>query len=435
MTAPTNYSTFYTPPTPLPSASPGYIIKQQPSNLATLTVKINATATRVMYLSTDSLGQPNAVVGTYFEPTAAWTGVGDRPLVSMAPGTMGQGDQCAPSKLFNQMIYCGGQKNIMAAYQAGNVAAKVNQGMAVFVTDFENMGTSFATGKAPTWANRKAEGYAVIDGALAALNLPNTSLTANSKIVFWGYDQGAHASGAAAELLASYAPALHSSGRVVGAYCGSPLSNFFDVLPKIDGSVMAGIVAYLINGLKVSYPDNVDAINDALTPVGTSWTVASQNMCVLQTAMTYGYSAFAQLFNDCSTEDDVIRLINSEPFYTMLNDQGLGNVAPGCPVMIDINQNDPFVSYLSTVQLAQNWTRLGGDVQLYTSTVAIPELGLSRTGLIHFVAAQTDDAISLQWTADRFNGVATSPNASTFGTARTASAAMSATAELSCTGS
>lgn len=435
MTSPTNYSAFYTPPSPLPTASPGYVIKQQPSNLATLLAKINATATRVMYLSTDSLGQPNAVVGTYFEPNVPWTGVGDRPLVSMAPGTMGQGDQCAPSKLFNQMVFCGGQKNIMAAYQAGNVAAKINLGMAVFVTDFENLGTSFATGKAPTWANRLAEGHAVIDGALAALNLPNTSLTANSKVVFWGYDQGAHASGAAAELLESYSPALHSSGRVVGAYCGSPPSNFFDVLPKIDGSVVAGIVAYLINGLKVSYPANVTAINDALTPLGTSWTVASQNMGVLQTAMTYGYSSFAPLFNDCSTEDDVIRLINSEPFYTMLNDQSLGTVAPACPVMIDINQNDPFVSYISTVQLAQAWTALGGDVQLYTSTVAIPELGLSRTGLIHFVAAQTDDAISQQWCTDRFNGVATAPNPSSFGTARTASAALSATAELSCTGS
>jgi hypothetical protein len=435
VTAPTNYSTFYTPPTPLPSASPGYVIKQQPSNLATLVTSINAKATRVMYLSTDSLGNRNAVVGTYFEPNVPWTGVGDRPLVSMAPGTMGQGDQCAPSKLFNQMVYCGGQKNIMAMYQAGNVAAKVNAGMAVFVTDYENLGTYFATGKAPTWANRKAEGHAVIDGALAALNLPNTSLTANSKIVFWGYDQGAHASGAAAELLATYAPDLHASGRVVGAYLGSPPSNFFDLLPKIDGSVVAGIVAYLINGLKVAYPANVDAINEALTPLGTAWTVASQNMCILQTAMTYGYSAFAPLFRDCATEDDVIRLINSEPFYTMLNDQSLGTVEPGCPIMIDINQNDPFVSYISAVQLAQNWDALGADVQLYTSTVAIPQLGLSRTGLIHFVAAQTDDAISQQWTADRFNDVATTPNPSSFGTARTASAALSVTAELSCTGS
>jgi hypothetical protein len=433
VTSPTNYTTFYTVPSPLPSAEPGYIINSQPSNLATMLAKIAATATRVMYLSTDSLGNPNAVVGTYFEPTAPWTGIGARPLISMAPGTMGQGDQCCPSKLFNQVVYCGGQKNIMAEYQAGNVAAKVDAGHAVFVTDYENLGTSFSTGSAPTFANRLAQGHAVIDGALAALNLPNTSLTSSSKIVFWGYDQGGGAAGAAAELLQTYSPTLYASGRVVGAYCGSPPSNFFDLIQNLDRSVVAGVVAYLINGLKVTYPSNVTAINAALTTLGAGWCVNSQNFCVLQTAMTYGMSPLAPLFTSCTTLDDVIRLVATEPFHTMLAAQGLGTVKPAVPVLIDINANDPIISYTSAVQLAQNWCALGADVQLYTSTAAIPTLGLQKTALIHFVAAQTDDAVSLQWCTDRFNGVATSPNCAAIGTARIAAASLAATATLGST--
>jgi hypothetical protein len=429
MTAPTNYSTFYTPPAILPAQPPGFIISSQPSNLASLTVTIPATATRVMYLSTDSLGNPNAVVGTYFEPTATWPGVGARPLISMAPGTMGQGDQCAPSRLFNQVIFCGGQKNIMTEYQAHNVADKCKQGIAVFMTDFENLGTSFATGKAPTFGNRLAGGHAVIDGAKAALNLSGTTLNVFSKIIFWGFDQGAGASGAAAELLATYAPTSGSwnPNRVVGTYCGSPPSNFFDLVTNIDSAAVSGVIAWLLNGFKLSYPSNVTAINSALTALGSSWLVNSQNMCVVESIMTYGFQPLAPLFVGCQTLDDVIRLMNKAPFYAMLNAQGLGTVIPGCPVLVDINANDPFISYTAAVQLAQQWTALGGNVQLYTSTTAIPTLGLSKTGLIHYVAAQADDAISLSWCNNMFNGVAPTPNPAAIGTARTAAAALACT--------
>ena len=421
-----SYATFYKPPSPLPSNSSGYIMKQEPSNLATMIVNIPATATRVMYLSKDSLNVANAVVGTYFEPTAPWTGVGSRPLVSMAPGTMGQGDQCAPSRLFNQVVFCGGQKNIMAEYQAGNVKAKVEAGMAVFVTDYENMGTRFATGKAPTFANRLAQGHAVIDGAKAALNLAGTSLTSSSKIIFWGYDQGAGAAGAAAELLNAYAPTsgAWNPTRVVGAYLGSPPANLFDLLTNLDASVMVGVVAYLINGWKVTYPANVSAINAAMTPLGTSWLVNSQNMCAVETGMTYGFKSFAPLFVGCTTEDDVIRLMNREPFRTMIADQNLGTVVNNCPVMIGINPNDPFTSFVSAATLAQQWHVLGGDVQLFTSTVAVPTLGLSRTGLIHYLQVQTDDATSLAWCTDRFNGVATTPNPEFVGTSYTGTATL-----------
>jgi hypothetical protein len=77
---------------------------------------------------------------------------------------------------------------------------------------------------------------------------------------------------------------------------------------------------------------------------------------------------------------------------------------------------------VSAATLAQQWDDLGGDVQLSTSTVAVPTLGLSRTGLIHYLSAQTDDAVSLAWCTDRFNGVATTPNPEIVGTPYTGTA-------------
>ncbi|CAM5507206.1 hypothetical protein SALBM217S_07638 [Streptomyces griseoloalbus] len=59
--------------------------------------RLPGTATRLMYTSTDSNGEPVAVTGAYIEPSARWKGAGPRPLAVVGSGTMGQGDQCAPS--------------------------------------------------------------------------------------------------------------------------------------------------------------------------------------------------------------------------------------------------------------------------------------------------------------------------------------------------
>ncbi len=111
----------------------------------------------------------------------------------------------------------------------------------------------------------------------------------------------------------------------------------------------------------------------------------------------------------------------------MIADQNLGTTIPNTPVLIGINPNDPFTSYVSAATLAQQWDDLGGDVQLFTSTVAVPTLGLSRTGLIHYISAQTDDATSLSWCTDRFNSVATTPNSAAIGVAYTGTATMAMT--------
>ena len=91
---------FYTPPATLPAAN-GALVRSEPLPLALSLPGITGTlpgrATRLMYKSTDSNGGPVAVTGAYLEPSAAWTGGGARPLVAVAPGTMGQGDQCSAS--------------------------------------------------------------------------------------------------------------------------------------------------------------------------------------------------------------------------------------------------------------------------------------------------------------------------------------------------
>src|SRR6185369_2586696 len=58
--------TFYVPPSPLPAGKPGDVIRWRPSNAGPRAASVDAW--QVMYLSTNALGQPDAVTGTVLVP-------------------------------------------------------------------------------------------------------------------------------------------------------------------------------------------------------------------------------------------------------------------------------------------------------------------------------------------------------------------------------
>ena len=95
---------FYTPPAQF-DTDPGAVIRSEPSPLLLQIPGVPnqwpGTATRVMYTSSYQDGKPAAVTGTLVEPTAPWQRGGKRPTVVLGPGTVGQGDQCAGSKMMN----------------------------------------------------------------------------------------------------------------------------------------------------------------------------------------------------------------------------------------------------------------------------------------------------------------------------------------------
>ncbi len=137
------YTAFYTPPDPLPDGAPGDLIRTEPSRLVLEPSgrlgMIMATGTRIMYRSTDARGNPNAVTGTYFEPYNPWPGQGPRPLIFYGPGTQGQGDQCAPSRQFNQGIHWSPWLDIAFNYEEMFVATMVARGFAIVMTDYDGL--------------------------------------------------------------------------------------------------------------------------------------------------------------------------------------------------------------------------------------------------------------------------------------------------------
>jgi Secretory lipase len=177
---------FYVPPSPLPAGQHGDIVWCRPSSSPVS----GSQAWQVLYLSTTASGQPTAISGTVFVPSAAYPGT--RPVMAYAPGTQGWGDQCAPSK----EIAAG---SFDEQFAVSNMLAK---GWAVVVTDYPGLGTP-----GPGAYNVGIpEGYGVLDALRAATLLPGGGLSATAPMGVEGYSQGGGAADWAAQLQPSTRP-------------------------------------------------------------------------------------------------------------------------------------------------------------------------------------------------------------------------------------
>ncbi len=392
------YGEFYTPPDPLPAGQPGDLIRSEPSRLVLepsgeLGAYV-ATGTRIMYRSTDARGNPTAVTGTYFEPDNPWPGEGPRPLISFAVGTYGQGDQCAPSRLFNQGIHFSSGLDITFGYEEMFISTMVARGFAIVVTDYQGLGTPGVH----TYTNRLAQGHAVLDAARAAKQLPNTSLDPYGPVAFWGYSQGGGASASAAELAPSYAPELD----VVGAYAGAPPADLVALMPFADGSGLVGAVGYALNGAIAAYPEIEPKVRDVLTIYGEDLLNKVKNQCVIETFLTFAFHRLQEYFTV-----DPFELMAHEPMKTLFEQQKLGRLRPQSPVFVDHNRFDPLVPYVPSRQMALDWCAQGADVEFWTNEQ--PPL-LNKLVVNHGMAYFVDGERGMQWIADRFNGFPTTPN-------------------------
>ena len=352
------YAEFYTPPDPLPPGQPGDLIRTEPSRLVLepsgqLGAIVVPTGTRIMYRTTDTRGNPIAVTGTYFERDNPWPGKGPRPLISYAPSTQGQGNQCAPSRMFNQGIHYSGGWDIMFNYEELVVATLVARGFAT-LTDYEGLGTP----SMHTYVGRVAEGQAVLDAARAAMRLPGTSLDPRGPVAFWGYSQGGGATASAAELASSYAPDLH----IVGTYAGAPPANLKELIPYADGSVLVGAVGYALNSVIAAYPEAAEAIRFKMTPRGLAMLESVSRQCIGQTLLDFMFRHLRPYLTE-----DIYQLVNEEPFSSLFDAQRIGRYKPNAPVMIDSNRHDPLVPWTAANQLGRDWCAQGADVEFRTN--------------------------------------------------------------------
>ncbi|MET4430364.1 hypothetical protein ABIA65_003670 [Mycolicibacterium sp. 624] len=397
-----HYEVFYTPPDPLPAGEPGDVIRTEPSRLVLEPSgqlgSFVGTGTRIMYRSTDAQGNPVAVTGTYIEPDNPWPGKGPRPLLAYATAPYGMGEQCAPSRLFNQGIHASLDTgfDVMFNLEEGFVATLLARGFAIVVTDGVGLGVHGPM--SPQFLNRVAGGTALLDAARAAMRLPGTSLDPDGPVAFWGWLAGGQAALAAAELASTYAPELN----VVGTYANAAPTDLAATMPSIDGNFLAGALGWVLRGIQSAYPALEQPIWDSLTPRGVEMLANTGRQCMLQTGIDYMFRHLQPWF-----KDDLNQMVQADPFKGILAAQRIGNVKPTGPVYFSHNRWDPFGPYAAVVQTATDWCAMGADVTLWTNEA--PPF-LNKLDVNALLPPFIDAERSIAWITDRFNGAPTAPN-------------------------
>lgn len=362
---------FYTPPAQVsPAASqPGTLVRSQP---VPLMPPLPGTATRIMYMTSYQDKTPVAATGTVVEPFAGWRGPGPRPTVVVGPGTAGQGDQCAPSKLTGTPIAVDpGKSSLALNFVLPEMLILLNNGIRVAIPDYVGMGTPGVA----TYLNRAEGAYAMIDAARAALSLKNAP--GNSPIAFSGYGEGGSAAAAAAEAVGDYAPDLD----VRAAHAGAPMMDVTSTVNKVEGTHDAGTIGYVLNGLAVRYPAVRPILDRELNPAGKAMLAAVAGQCVADTGLAYGGQRSTAWTR---TGESIGQLVARTPaLQKALGDQQIGRGKPKVPVLLEAAPADDLVPFADVRRVYDAWRGKGVAVTL--TTEGVPPL-LSGTGLTHAAA-------------------------------------------------
>ncbi|PTR31947.1 secretory lipase [Rhodococcus sp. OK519] len=396
---------FYSPPAQMP-ATAGDIVHTQPMPIFATLPESNGTwpaaAQLVMYTSRLQDGTPTAVTGTFIDSTHPWRGTGPRPTVVIAPGTSGQGDQCAMSRAFSTGLSAGIDPLFLSANQeAPSAALWSSLGARVFVTDYIGLGTPGVH----TYVNRVEQAHAVLDAARAANELGGSGDA--TPIALWGYSQGGGATAAAAELAASYAPELN----IKGTWAGGPTADLEQVLARIDGNLIGGAIGFAVNGFVARYPDLQSVVRERLTPEGQATLDAIGTECIADIIVRRPFLKTGAYTRDGRPLLDNLRDVPDT--LQVLRDQRIGAVAPRVPVLITSGRNDDTVPYDQARQLAVDWCERGANVTFRTNE--LPPILPGTTFGNHF-GPQIEDAYvdgePVRYLLDRLDDVPTAPGCS-----------------------
>jgi alpha-beta hydrolase superfamily lysophospholipase len=255
-------ASFYRPPSPLPYAPAGSVIRSQP--LAGVRgLPAGARAYRVLFHTTSGSGGDLAESGIVVVPGGA-APPGGFPIVSWAHGTTGVASGCAPS--------------LDGPTTIPDLAALVSAREIVVAADYRGLGTP---GLHPYLVGT-SEAEDVLDAARAARSLEGS--TASNAVVVLGFSQGGQAALFAGEIAQSYAPELF----VAGVAAVAPVTSVLDLAPTGDQPPPSGQSAFTAMALFAwARHYGTFRLQKALTPAGLAGMSAVASTCVDGVASLY----------------------------------------------------------------------------------------------------------------------------------------------------
>lgn len=261
---------FYQPPSPLPEAPPGTLVRVQ--HLAPDTRLPSGTvAWRILYHSRSQSGSDVIVSGVVVAPSGP-APTGGFPVVDYAHATTGLAAACAPSRF--------------STLEIPSLATFIRTGDAVVATDYDGLGTPGPS----SYVVGTSEGYAVLDADRAARQIPG--LRISRRVVVLGYSQGGQAALFAGQLASSYAPTTDLLG-VVAEAPAVELPQLVDHL--MSRATFNGLVVTLAVSWSEVYPDL--PLASLLSPVATALDTVTASGCELQIDSAYRTLSPTEVFS------------------------------------------------------------------------------------------------------------------------------------------
>jgi len=260
----------YATPDPIPAGDHGTLLRYE--EVTGVDVP-GGTAYRIMYLSESLQGEAIVVTGIASVPTADAPDDG-RPMITIAHGTTGIADECAPSKDPERSEFT-------------LVAGAVGDEYLVAATDYEGLGTP---GRHPYLVG-ESEGRSSIDALLAARQLPGAD--SGDRFATTGYSQGGHGALWASQVAAEWAPDL----EVVATFAGAPASET-DVVLTASARIpaLAGFTYMIVAGFAAAYPEADPAL--FLTEKGVELLDAVDTGCASDTFAAVAGTPVNELLRD-----------------------------------------------------------------------------------------------------------------------------------------
>jgi pimeloyl-ACP methyl ester carboxylesterase len=318
---------FYQVPDQLPDGDHGTLIRYQPVDDLDVA---GASAWRIMYLSEDVGGGPIAVTGTALVPSTPASGHG-RPVLTVAHGTTGIADQCAPST--------GPGRSELAL-----MGPAVEAGYLVAMSDYEGLGTP---GRHPYLVG-ESEGRGVLDAARAAGQLPDAD--PGDRMAIFGYSQGGHGALWAGQLADEWTPEFD----LVGTVAGAPATEL-PVIVRAAGSLpIAGFLYMIIAGFNDAYPDEAP-LSAVLTAEGEARLSVVDQACVGDVIGQFAGSDSSALL--------VPGGLTSGAWAALAEENDPGNVSTEAPVLILHSAADDTVPAALSQLLADRMCDVGQVVE------------------------------------------------------------------------
>ncbi|MDF1781298.1 MAG: lipase family protein [Alcanivoracaceae bacterium] len=321
---------FYNLPEPMPAGIPGTILRSEPmSSGATSLSGSVSKAYRVMYHSTDAIGNPNLVTGTIIVPTLQDSS-STKKIVVLAPGTAGPAYRCAPSIMIGRGAY----------YEQPAVTEMVKQGYIVAVTDYDGYQptpkTSYIVGK--------AMGAAVLDIARATAEKIDADIN-NVRVALRGYSQGGGATMWAAQMQPAYAPEMN----LVGAAAGGVPANLAQVALPLEGKDGFGVLFYALLGQDNAYPEL--SLDPFLNDRGrTTVSNMESDSCIIELLQDFSGLKLADLTD--------INPLNLDRFNRIAENE-LGKMPVNIPVFQYHEVQDGLVAYGQAKDLRNTYCAAG----------------------------------------------------------------------------